>query len=110
MIVSLWYVEKYYAATIDWMSSTKILSASALSALATYIILSQLSLPSWIELVIGATIFLLAYTTLVSLIGAINRTDIQNIKEMLKELGPLSKLFSPPLNLIEKLLLKTQKT
>jgi hypothetical protein len=62
------------------------------------------------ELIIGATIFLTAYITVASLIGAVNRTDIENIKEMLKELGPLSYLLSPPLNVIEKLILKIQRT
>jgi len=39
LIAALWYVRKHYAATIDWKSSTKILSASTLSALATHLIL-----------------------------------------------------------------------
>lgn len=56
-----------------------------------------------IELIIGATAFLLAYITLVPLIGAINRTDIQNIKEMLKDLTSLSNPLSLPLNIIETL-------
>ncbi|MGD0329696.1 MAG: polysaccharide biosynthesis C-terminal domain-containing protein [Nitrososphaeria archaeon] len=110
LIAMLWYVGRHYAATVDWVSSTKILSASTISALAAYLILSQLSLPSWMELIIGATVFLTAYITVASLIGAVNRTDIENIKEMLKELGPLSKLLSPPLNLIEKRMLKIHKT
>jgi len=110
LIAALWYVKKHYAATIDWKSSTKTLSASILSALATYIVLSQLSLPSWIELIIGATAFLTAYITVAPLIGAINKTDIQNIKEMSKELGPLSNFLNPLLNLLEKLMLIIQRT
>jgi predicted membrane-bound spermidine synthase len=103
LIAALWYVKKHYAATIDWKSSTKTLSASILSALATYIVLSQRSLPSWIELIIGATAFLTAYITVAPLIGAISKTDVQNIKEMSKELGPLSSFLNPLLNLVEKL-------
>jgi len=96
-------------ATIDWASSTKILSASAIAALITYVIISQLSLFSWIKLIIGAAIFLTTYTTTATLIGAINKTDIQNLKEMLKELGPLAPLFTLPLYLIEKLITIFQK-
>ncbi len=110
LIAALWYVRRHYAASIDWVSSTKILSASTLSALAAYLILSQLSLPSWIELIIGATAFLATYIILASLIGAVKRADIENIKEMIKGLGPLSKLLSLPLSLIEKLMLKIHKT
>lgn len=110
LIVALWYVKKHYIATIDWVSSTKILSASTLSALAAYLIVSQVSLPSWIELIIGAVTFLTTYIIVASLIGAVKRADIENIKEMIKELGPLSTLLSPPLNLIEKLMQKIHKT
>jgi hypothetical protein len=31
------------------------------------------------------------------LMGAINKTDIQNLKEMLKGLGPLTPIFTLPL-------------
>jgi hypothetical protein len=41
--------------------------------------------------------------------GAVNKTDIQNLREMLKELGPLSYLFKLPLNIIEKLTNISQK-
>jgi len=87
-------------------SSAKILLAATLAAAITYTITSQLSLPNWIELIIGATAFLITYTITAPLISAINKTDIQNPKETLKELGPLSYLFKLPLNIIEKLTLR----
>jgi len=62
------------------------------------------------KLIIGATAFLITYTTTAPLIGAINKTDIQNLREMLKELGPLSYLFKLPLDIIEKLTLISSKT
>ena len=79
---------------------------STYSPLATSSLLfriSQLSLPNWTKLTIGALIFLTTYTTTAPLIGAVNKTDIQNLREMLNELGPLSYLFKLPLNIIEKL-------
>jgi O-antigen/teichoic acid export membrane protein len=109
LVVALWYVRKHYAATVDWKSSTKILSASILSALATHLILFQISLPSWVELIIGATAFTASYITVASLIGAVDRTDMQNVREMLKELGPFYNLLSPPLSLVEKLIRKVQR-
>jgi len=62
-----------------------------------------------LKLIIAATTFLTTYTTTAPLIGAVNKTDIQNLKETLKELGPLSRIFNFPLNIIEKLLLISQK-
>jgi hypothetical protein len=41
--------------------------------------------------------------------GAVKRSDIENIKEMMKELGPISKLLNPPLNIIEKLIQKIHR-
>ena len=103
LFIALWYVKKHYGAAIDWTSSAKILLASALAAAITYVIISQLSLFSWIKLIVGALIFLTTYTTTAPLIGAVNKTDTKNLKEMLKALGPFAALFTLPLYIIEKL-------
>ena len=109
LTIALWYVKKQFKATIDWKSSAKILLASTLAAAITYAVTPQLSLPNWLELIIGAAIFLTTYTTTAPLIGAVNKKDIQNLRETLKELGPLSRIFNFPLNIIEKLILISQK-
>jgi hypothetical protein len=44
------------------------------------------------------------------LIGAINKTDTQNLKETLKGFGPLSYILKIPLNLIEKITTIFQKS
>jgi O-antigen/teichoic acid export membrane protein len=106
LIIGIWWVKKHFTVTIDWTSSAKILLASTLAAATAYIIVSQLNIPNWIELTIGTIAFLATYTTTAPLIGAITKTDIQNLKEMLKELGPLFHVFNVPLNIIEKLTLK----
>jgi O-antigen/teichoic acid export membrane protein len=103
LIIGLRLTKKYYNATIDWTSSAKIVLASALAALVTYVISSQLSLPNWTKLIIGTLVFLAVFITTVSLMGTIDKTDIQNLEEMLKELGPLSHLFRPLLKIIQKL-------
>jgi O-antigen/teichoic acid export membrane protein len=103
LVIALWWIKKNYNTTIDWVSSTKILSASALAAAITYVATSQLSISSWISLTIGAVIFLATYLIATPLIGAINKTDIQNFKEMLKGLGPLAPLFTLLLSFIERL-------
>jgi len=103
LIIGLWYVKNHFKTTIDWASSVKILSASALAATVTYVILSQLSLASWIELIIGATAFLITYMITAPLIGTVNKTDLQNLEEMIDELGPISQLIKPALSIIEKL-------
>jgi len=103
LIIALWWIKKKFNATIDWVSSAKILLASTLATIITYGVISQLNLTNWITLTIGALIFLAAYLIATPLIGAINKTDIQNFKEMLKGLGPLAPLFTLPLSFIERL-------
>jgi O-antigen/teichoic acid export membrane protein len=103
LIISLWWIKKHYNATIDYLSSIKILVASAFAALPSYLAATQLNLPNWIILILGATIYLTTYIITAPLIGAINKTDTKNLKEMLKTLGPLTKIISIPLNIIEKL-------
>jgi O-antigen/teichoic acid export membrane protein len=103
IIIALWWIKKEFDATIDWPSSARILLASALAAIITYLVTSKLNLNNWITLTIGAGMFLIVYLTTAPLVGAVNKTDIQNFKEMLKGLGPLAPLFILPLLFIERL-------
>ena len=80
-------LKKHFTVTINWFSSAKILLASTLAALTAYLTTTQLKQSYWTELIIGAAIFLTVYIITASLIGAINRTDIQNLREILKELA-----------------------
>ena len=105
LTIGLWWIKKHFTAIIDWTSSSRILTASAIAALTTYVAVSQINMANWIKLLIGATTFIAGYTTAAPLTGAINQTDIQNLKEMLKELKPISHIFNPLLSVIEKLIL-----
>jgi lipopolysaccharide exporter len=103
MVIALLWIKKKFNATIDWISSVKILLASALATIATFVMTSQLNFNKWLILTVGALIFLIVYLTTAPLLGAINKTDIQNFKEMLKGLGPLSPIFTLPILIIERL-------
>jgi len=102
--------EKHLAAKINLSSSARILLASTLAAAITYIATSQLSQSPWIVLIIGTLIFLATYTVAAPLTGAINKTDIQNLKETLEGFGPLSYILKTPLNIIERLIIIFQKS
>lgn len=103
IIIALLWIKEKFKATIDWISSAKILLASTLAAIASFVVTSQLNLNKWLTLLIGALTFLIVYLTAAPLLGAVNKTDIHNFKGVLKGLGPLSPLFALPLLLIEKL-------
>jgi hypothetical protein len=55
-------------------------------------------------IVTGGALFLATYLTVAPLIGAINQTDINNLRAMFSGLGIISKLLEIPLILMEKLL------
>jgi len=103
LIIALWWIKKNFNATIDWGSSAKILLASTLAAVITYVVTSQLNISSWINLIIGASIFLATYLIATPLVGAVNKSDIHTFREMLKGLGPLAPLFTLLLSFIERL-------
>jgi stage V sporulation protein B len=101
LIIALWWIKKKYNATINWVSSTKILLASTLSAAITYLVISIMNLASWITLIIGGIIFLALYLVTTPLVGAITQADVQNFKHMANGLGPLAPVFMFPLSFIE---------
>jgi O-antigen/teichoic acid export membrane protein len=102
MFLGLHWLWKHYEAKADFKSSTKIFIASAIAAIATYSFLTFLSVADWIELAIGGTIFLAAYILTTPIIGAINQSDINNLRTMLSGLGIISKLINIPLALAER--------
>jgi len=104
LILGLWWIKAHFGATVDWVSSTKILLGSTAAAAMTYVIISQLSFSSWIKLIIGAIIFLLALLPITLSMRTVSRSDINNLREMVSELGPLSNLLNFLLKTIEKLI------
>jgi hypothetical protein len=107
IILSLYWIIKTYKAKINLKSSTKIIMASTLSALLTFLTVNSLTtIPHWMTLIIGATTYLLSYIIIAPILGAITKTDTKNLKEMTKNLGPLKSILTIPIKLIEYLITK----
>ena len=104
LLMGLWWIKKHFNATIDWASSAKIFLASGTAAGVTYLLLLQLKSSSWIELAVGGITFSLVYLVTAPLIRAVNKKDVESLREMLSDLGPFSPIFNIPLKTIEKLL------
>ena len=109
MLISLWWINKHYKATVDWKSSSKIIVASAFSGILTYLITTQLNLASWLALLLGTAVFLSSYMIAAPLIGAINYADTQNLKAMVSTLGPLAPVINMLLVPLEKITARVQK-
>ncbi|MCW4023283.1 MAG: oligosaccharide flippase family protein [Candidatus Bathyarchaeota archaeon] len=109
IIISLWWINKNYNATVDWVSAIKILGISAFSAFITYFVNSQLNLTSWVGLLVGIPIFLGTYVIVAPLVGAINYVDIKILKDAVKSLGHLAIIFDVLFYPIEKIAKSQQK-
>jgi hypothetical protein len=104
LIVGLRFIEKNYGVTVDWSSSARILVSSAVAASVTYLAISQLSLSSWIELVLGVLIFLIVVVPSILLTKSLNPDDIKNLRGMTSGLGVVGRLLSRVLNILERLM------
>jgi len=109
LIIALWWIKKNYSATINWISSAKILLASTLTAAVTYLATFQLNLHSLVTLIIGVAIFVTIYLVTTPLVGAITQADVQTFKHMAMGLGPLAPILLLPLSLIERLIKAFQR-
>ena len=84
-------------------SSVKILAVSATAATTAFLTINFIVYADWIELIVGSLIFLTTYLIVAPITGAINRTDINNLKTMFSGLGIISKFTSIPLKIVEKI-------
>ncbi|MEM4143331.1 MAG: flippase [Candidatus Bathyarchaeia archaeon] len=103
IFIGLYWIWKKYKVKINFASSFKILSASAIAAAAAFLSISLTAFADWIELTIGGSTFIAAYLILAPLIGAITPCDIKNLKALFSGLGLTSKILNLPLVIMEKL-------
>ena len=98
----LHWIWKHYKARADFRSSAKIFAASTIAAVAAYLPTVFLNTADWLKLIIGLVIFLTVYIVGAPLIGAVNLTDINNLRTMFSSMGTLSKIINIPLKAAEK--------
>jgi O-antigen/teichoic acid export membrane protein len=103
LLWGLYWIWKHYHVKADFKSSAKIFVASAIAATTTYLSLYFLATSEWIRLIIGGIIFLGVYLFATPMTGAVDQTDINNLRAMFSGLGIVSKLMNIPLILIEKI-------
>jgi O-antigen/teichoic acid export membrane protein len=104
LLISLRWIKTHYDASVDWVSSAKILISSAVSGGLAYFAVSFLSLSSWPKLIIGLAVFSAAFLLIAIAIRVLRKTDIDNLRLMTNELGPLSNVINKILNVVERML------
>ena len=103
LAIGIHWARRKYNAKIDINSSMRIFTASAIAATASFLAINLATYADWIELTIGTLTFAATYLLAAPTIGAINKSDINNLKTMFSGLGAISKLINIPLNFMEKL-------
>lgn len=107
--IALWWVRKHFGVSIDWLASAKILLASGIAALFTYLVINQSNLANWLNLVTGGIIFFIVYLVTAPILGAVNKKDVQYLKETSKSFGALAPILNVPLVIMEILVRIFQK-
>ena len=103
MFFGLWWVKKHFGVTVDWVASAKIFLASCVAAVVSYLLLAQFTGSYWVELIVGGVCFLGVYLLTAPLIRAVDKKDVNCLRNMLSGLGPFSYIFNIPLYIMEKL-------
>ncbi|HML02335.1 MAG TPA: oligosaccharide flippase family protein [Candidatus Bathyarchaeia archaeon] len=104
LIISLYWINKHYNASVDWGSSAKILVSSAVAGALAYLAVSLVSLSSWPKLILGLTIFAAGFLLTVIATRTLKKPDIAALRLMTGDLGPLTSVTDKILNALEKLL------
>jgi O-antigen/teichoic acid export membrane protein len=104
VILGTYWTWKRYETKPDLQNSARILLASTIAGVTTYLFLNAFVAAAWITLAIAAVLFLVVYLISVPLVGAVNQMDISNLRVMFSGLGVISKVIEIPLTLVEKLL------
>lgn len=98
-LIWLW---KHYKVKADLGNSAKIFASAAIASVAAFVFINVLSLPYVVILAVGFFVFMVFYLASAPVLGAVNRTDIENFKAMFSGLGIVSKFLDFPLLFMQK--------
>lgn len=98
------FIKRTYGITIDWLSSAKILVASGIAGVSTYLLVINLPFASWIRLGVGVLFFVLVVVPALLLTRSVSRSDVANLRLMSAGLGALGRVIGKVLVLMEKLM------
>jgi O-antigen/teichoic acid export membrane protein len=104
LIWGLLFVRKNYGVSVDWLSSAKILVASAIAGSVTFVVISSLNFSSLALLLVGTFLFIAVLVPCALLLRSISRNDISNLRGMVSSLGAVGRLFGRVLGALEKIM------
>ncbi len=101
LLYGLLWVNRNLGFTIDWKSSAKIYLSTGVAFAASLLYLRAVNLGAWVELLSGGVLFLLIYSLIVTLTGAVKVEDVVNVRSITRAFGPLASVFNLFLSLVE---------
>lgn len=90
---------------LAFKQTIRIYLISLLSSVIPFVLLHFTSLPSVIVLILGATIYLIVYLSLMPLMSVVNRTELDIIANVTKDIPILKTLVKPVLLYLQRILL-----
>lgn len=106
LAISLLWIKRHYDASVDWVFSAKILFSSAISGLIAYLFVLFVNLSHWPKLILGALLFLAALFLSLVATRTLKKLDLDNLRVMASELGPISGLVNKILDALAKVVKK----
>jgi len=104
LFFALWWIKRNFGFTLNWIASAKIFLSAGLASLATLLILASLDNGGLVALFLGGGFFLLIYSLLVPLMGVLDGSDINNLRNIMSGLGPLTSISNFFLVIVERLM------
>ena len=104
LFISLRFIKKRFGVSVDWISSGKTLFSSALAAILTYFLISELAFSNPIKLFIGIVVFVIILVVAALVTRTVNSADISNLREIANGLGFLRKPLNLLISFLEKLM------
>lgn len=101
----LWWIKKSPGFTVDWEASLRLYSSGLAAFLLTYGALTISGIAGWTAILIGGALFFTIYIIAVPVIGALKKSDIEDLDAISDVSGP-PRL---PLRLVLKIMAKLSR-
>jgi len=108
-LYELFMASKTFNLSIDTRSSVKIYIASAIAALIVFLFATALPFTGILPLIIGGTLFIFTYLTVLPAIGVLNATDLKIFRQLFQEIKSVWPIIRPLLSYEEKVLKYSKK-
>ncbi len=103
LFISLYWIKIHYDATVDWVSSAKILVSSGAAGALAFLAVSFVSSSDWPKLILGLLVFVVVFFSSLIAIRALRKSDIDALRLMASGLGPLTGIINKMLNILERM-------